>query len=126
MGAVGRYVHDVKWTGSEALSTTYADVELAGVRASATQLTGIYLYVTTISSATALTVGISRDAGGDEWLMPPTAVDLSTGVTTATDGSAVIEMALDRPALSSTSVYLWAKTDTGTCTLVEAHLLEQE
>ena len=78
---------------------------------------GVWIYVSSIaSSPTKLTCRICTDANGDDIVITDTQADLSVGITTATKGSVVYK--IDLPiVLSTQTVYLFAKTDTGTVTI---------
>jgi hypothetical protein len=92
----------------------------------------LYLYFTTLSSATFFTIKISRDAAGDELLAPAftTGVNgvpaLSTGETTATDGTVIVKLCSSIPKMPTalTSLYITIESD-GTATLTEAYLSAQ-
>ncbi|MDF1699551.1 MAG: hypothetical protein P1V36_00125 [Planctomycetota bacterium] len=82
------------------------------------KLSGLFVQVSSISSAASITVRLTRDSGGDEMVVPDTTATLSTGITTATDGSAVYKIDVDwvDPA-DVDSLFLFVKTDAGTVTL---------
>lgn len=112
---------------SLSVDTSYSGnvVELQSTQTTPTKLllSGLWLYVTTIaSSPTTLTVKLSRDSGGDELILPEWELDLITGQTTATDGTAIGFLSDIALGQNLSSVYLWIKTDAGTCTLTEALL----
>lgn len=109
--------------GTRSMSTSYASWTLTNAgKATALRLSNLTIYVNTISSATTLTCKISRDSSGDELIVPEWEIDLIAGQTTAADGTAI--SILDDLALgqSLSTVYLWVKTDAGTCTGSEAIL----
>ena len=76
------------------------------------------------SSPTSLVIRITKDAAGDECIVPDTSGSLSAGLTTATDATAVYEIGLPYldTASSAASFYLFFKTDTGTVTIDSADL----
>jgi len=82
----------------------------------------LFIHVSSIaSSAAALTVRVSRDSDGDEMIVPDVTATISTGVTTATDGSVAIDIDVPYVEPNNTdSMYVIVKTDTGTVTLSES------
>lgn len=82
-------------------------------------LRGVWVYMSAISAGpapTKITMRICKDAAGDEILITDTEADISTGITVANKGSVVY--LLDIPCtLSTETLYLFAKTDTGTVTI---------
>lgn len=78
----------------------------------------LVVQVSNISSATTLTVRVCRDAAGDEMVVPDVTATISTGITTATDGS--IAVSVDAPYVNHTNaddLYVFFKTDAGTVTV---------
>ena len=73
---------------------------------------------------TSVVVRITKDSNGDECIVPDTSGSLSTGLTTATDATAVYEIGLPYldTASSAASFYLFFKTDSGTLTVDSADL----
>jgi hypothetical protein len=73
---------------------------------------------------TSVVVRITKDSNGDECIVPDTSGSLSTGLTTATDATAVYEIGLPYldTASSAASLYLFFKTDSGTLTVDSADL----
>jgi hypothetical protein len=113
------------WSGSQALSTTFATVQLTlsgPATGGLVGLGGLWAFVTTIAGgATALTVRVTRDAAGDECICPDFEVDLTTGKTTATDGTVVVDY--NRiPFFGAAAMHLSIKTDVGTAVMTEAAL----
>tara|TARA_B100000745_G_scaffold300543_1_gene255136 strand:- start:3901 stop:4317 length:417 start_codon:yes stop_codon:yes gene_type:complete len=83
----------------------------------------IHIHLTSISSATALTVSLSLDAAGDYKVMPDTSADISLGITTASTGC--IGIRFDLPvfqilAAHNDYLYLHFKTDAGTVTVAQS------
>lgn len=80
------------------------------------------LQLTSIVTATTLTVHLAADAAGDHAISPQQEVDIITGATTATDGG--VSVGLNSVIASAPSwgaegtIYVVAKTDDGTCTAV--------
>jgi hypothetical protein len=93
-------------------------------------LESLIIRVKAISTATALTVRVSLDAAGDYTVMPDVAVDISTGLTTATTGCVAISIALPIKQIlagpGNSSLFVHIKTDAGTVTLDESHLVWSE
>ena len=64
---------------------------------------------------------VSRDSNGDEMIVPDVTATISTGVTTAADGSVAIDIDVPYAEPNNTdSMYVLVKTDTGTVTLSES------
>jgi hypothetical protein len=111
------------FAGSQALTTAFATVAMVVPNSAIgpIHLGALWIFVNTISSATALTVRITRDLAGDEAVCPDFEADLTAGKTTAADGTAIIDY--DRiPFFGATALYLHVKTDAGTATMTEANL----
>jgi hypothetical protein len=87
---------------------------------------GVDVDVTSISSATKITMRISADAAGDNVIVPDTEATISTGITTATVGRASIEIdrEFDVPGLTSDTVYVHCKTDAGTVTVTKVTVIQ--
>ena len=78
---------------------------------------GLWIHTSSAaSSPTKITIRICTDTSGDDIIIPDSDADLSFGITTATKGLACFK--IDIPLfLSAETVYLYAKTDTGTVTI---------
>ena len=114
MAKVGKFTQLGAFTGSEALSTTFADIAIV-MPDRKLHYSSMFVHVDTIAAgATALTMRITSDAGGDICAVTDTDADISTGIATATDGSCVYKIDIAIP-LTSTTIYVWLKTDAGTC-----------
>ena len=87
----------------------------------------LYVYVSSISSAAALSMKITNDADGDDVIIAeiPGKV-IETGITTATEGSVIFD--LDHQVWSDTddTVYLWIKCNNGTVTVDTTRLIWSE
>jgi hypothetical protein len=99
MGKVGKFRHRAEWTGSQAIATGNwnnggAGLELAlgGASIVSAKLSALYIYGTGAASTTSIIAKVTRDAGGDEAVIPDTTATTAFGKTTATDGSAVISI----------------------------------
>ena len=82
---------------------------------------GLYVQLSSISSATKLTMRICTDAAGDNILIPDTEAEIATGITTASKGVAAYGVDLDVYSTTET-YYVFYKTDAGTVTIDEATL----
>jgi len=84
----------------------------------------ISVQVSSIVTATQLTVLACADAAGDVPLCPMTTVDIDTGLTTTTKGMAHIKV--DAPMWlqeDSTTLYLFFATDAGTVTVDKSQIV---
>jgi hypothetical protein len=89
-------------------------------------LEGVFVQMSSLnSSPTKLTMKLTTDSGGDLAIVTATESDIDTGVTTATDGSAIYKIDLDYIFESST-VYLFFKTDAGTVSIDSVELTYRE
>ena len=126
MAKVGSFHHQVSSTTDvAAVGTSYNAAKYSSVRLRTTAdptrvgaiLSGVYVKVKTIAGGAAkLSIQISTDVNGDSIIIPSSEADLSTGVTTATVGAAVYDLAIDYVS-SSDQIYIWYKTDAGTVTV---------
>tara|TARA_Y100001973_G_C5206838_1_gene342051 strand:- start:278 stop:685 length:408 start_codon:yes stop_codon:yes gene_type:complete len=126
MAKVGSFLHQVSSTTDvAAVGTSYNAAKYSSVRLRTTAdptrvgaiLSGVYVKVKTIAGGAAkLSIQISTDVNGDSIIIPSSEADLSTGVTTATVGAAVYDLAIDYVS-SSDQIYIWYKTDAGTVTV---------
>lgn len=76
--------------------------------------------LSSVSTATEVTWYLSLDSDGDVPLTGEATESIQAGATTATDGAVATRVSLEYAAPSGTAgtLYLWAKTDAGTCTLL--------
>lgn len=113
---------------SSSFNTVSSPVSLnSGATSFGGHIGSIFVYVNTIAGgATKLTVRLCRDAAGDECIVPDTEATLSTGITTATDGSAVIKVDIPWAYRGSDNVYPFWKTDAGTCNMVSSAVCWRE
>ena len=80
-------------------------------------LHGLVVQVSAISSSpTKLTFRICTDAAGDKILITDTDGDLFTGISEATEGSVSYRLNL-LVGITGQDLYVFWKTDTGTCTI---------
>lgn len=89
------------------------------------RLSALYIQVSTIAGASAITCRITRDAAGDQILVGDTTATISTGITTATAGAVTIRMNID---YKHTANDLWVhmRTNAGTCTVTRVELFWEE
>lgn len=80
--------------------------------------------------ATKLTVRVTSDAAGNESILPDVEATIALGIGTATTGSvafsAGVGMSNMNPTQTDTIVYVWVKTDAGTCNLKESTITWRE
>lgn len=75
----------------------------------------VFVFVDTIAAGAAnITFRVTSDASGDVTIIPDTSAAIVVGITTATVGSVVYKVDIAIPVEDST-VYVWLKTDAGTC-----------
>ena len=138
MGATGKYIHNSDHAVNIAATTTYATARrhliplnqdistqlgTTGIRA---RLSGLYILVDTIAAgATTLTVRLTRDAAGDLVVIGDTTATISNGVTTATQGGVTYKIDVDY-AHTDANIYLFWKTDAGTCNVRTIELTWEE
>ena len=77
---------------------------------------GLFVFLSSIAGASSLSSVLTEDAAGDRPIMPETAAGVQVGMTTATKGSIVISIDI-QVYDSEEPLYLWCKTDAGTCTV---------
>ncbi len=89
-------------------------------------LSGLFVKMSSLnSSPTKLTMKITSDSGGDEAIITGTESTIETGVTTATDGSAIYKIDVDF-IFDSPTVYVLFKTDAGTVSIDSVTLTYHE
>ena len=77
---------------------------------------GLFINVSSISSATKLTMRLTKDLAGDDILIPDTEADIATGLTTANKGQAAFGIDLD--VYSDVEIfYVFFKVDAGSLTV---------
>lgn len=126
MAKTGNFIHQVSSTtdvaavGTSYNAAKYSSLRLRTVPTSAPIsgiLSGVFVKVKTIAGGAAkLSIQISTDQLGDNIIIPSSEADLSVGVTTATLGAAVYDLAIDY-ASTSDQIYIWYKTDAGSLTV---------
>ena len=90
------------------------------------QLGTLYLHVDTIAGgATSITARICRDAAGDQAVIGDVTATLSTGITTATEGD-VTFLINSLYTHTDTTLYVFFKTNAGTCNVKKVELTFKE
>ena len=79
------------------------------------KLQGLWVFLSSISTASTITMRLCTDAQGDEIVVTDTVSTISTGITTGTKGSAIWSISLD-VFLFTNKLYLFIKTDAGSVT----------
>ena len=85
-------------------------------------LQGLYVSVSTISTAASLTMRLTTDTAGDAIVIGDSTATLSTGLTTGTSGNVTFKIALDA-VISGKTLYAFFKTDAGTLTVTNVQLV---
>lgn len=78
------------------------------------------------SSAAAVSFQMTTDSGGDITIASGSAGSLTTGITTATDGSVTYVLDFIQATPTNDTVYIFYKTDTGTVTIDSVTLTWEE
>ena len=77
-----------------------------------------------------LTVRVTSDSAGNESIVPDTEATIATGIGVGTQGSVVFAAGVGLTNLNPTQtdalVYVWVKTDVGSCNLKESTLTWRE
>lgn len=84
-------------------------------------ISGLFVYVESVVTAATLACVVTRDAAGDKPLMPETVAAIQPGMTTSTSGGIVIQIGIEIYD-SQEPLYIWIKTNAGTCTVKEIML----
>ena len=138
MGATGKYIHNSDHAVNIAATTAYAiarrhliplnqdistQLGTAGVRA---RLSALYILVDTIAGgATELTVRLTRDAAGDQPVIGDTTASISIGASNSTFGGVTYKIDVDY-CHSDANLYLFWKTNAGTCQVRTIELTWEE
>jgi len=88
-------------------------------------LEGVFIQLSSISSATKITMKLTQDSGGDEALVTATESDIDVGVTTSSDGTVIYKIDLDY-VFDSSPIYCYMKTDAGSVTVDSVTLTYHE
>jgi hypothetical protein len=134
------FLHADQLTGTTGLTTSYGTARahnLGDLTPFAVKpywlgiLDTLTLHVHAIAGGCAkLTVRVTADAAGNESILPDTQATISQGIGTATTGSVAFSAGVGLTNLTPTQtdaiVYVWAKTDVGTCNLKESTIVWRE
>ena len=137
---ITNFLHVSQTTGTTGLTTAFGT---ARTHVMSTKIPAVFglqwvgiletinLHVHAIAGGcTKLTVRVTADAAGNESLIPDTEATIAVGIGTATTGSvafsAGVGMTNFNPTQTDTTVYVWVKTDAGTCNLKESTLTWRE
>tara|TARA_A100001201_G_scaffold10901_1_gene14945 strand:+ start:426 stop:833 length:408 start_codon:yes stop_codon:yes gene_type:complete len=77
----------------------------------------IVLQLSNINTASEITMRLCRDQAGDQMLITDTVSDIFTGITTATNGSAIFALNSFVKVDRAGDLYAFVKLDTGSCDL---------
>ena len=77
----------------------------------------IVLQLSNINAASEITMRLCRDQAGDQMLITDTVSDIFTGITTATNGSAIFALNSFVKVGRAGDLYAFVKLDTGSCDL---------
>lgn len=88
-------------------------------------LEGLFIKMSSISSATKLTIKLTTDSDGDNSIVTGTESTIETGVTTSTEGNTVYKIDLDY-VFDSSTVYCMFKTDAGSVSIDTVELTYHE
>jgi hypothetical protein len=77
----------------------------------------IVLQLSNINAASEITMRLCRDQAGDQMLITDTVSDIYTGITTATNGSAIFALNSFVKVDRAGDLYAFVKLDTGSCDL---------
>lgn len=134
------FLHVSQTTGTTALTTAFGTARTHDLGANLPPfavkpywlgiLDTVNIHVHAISGCAKLTVRVTSDAAGNESIVPDTEATIALGIGTATTGSvafsAGIGMSNLNPTQNDANVYVWVKTDAGTCNLKESTLTWRE
>ena len=134
MAKVGKFTHGNTVTAPIAgIGTTYDKLKyhyhpLLKQGQFASIVDGLYVRVTDIAGGcTKITARLCCDVDGDYTFLPDTEAELSIGLTTATTGVAAWDFGLPlKQFFGNSDVYLFIKTDVGTCTLANSCIVWEE
>jgi hypothetical protein len=136
MAKVGTFINRVDSAAAVAsVGTTYASAKRITLKmltsSDARSVSGyfdqLYVYVSSISSAAALSMKITNDTDGDDVIVQeiPGRV-IETGITTAAEGTVVFDLGHQAWSDTDDTVYAWIKCNNGTVTVDLARLIWSE
>jgi|32_taG_2_1085360.scaffolds.fasta_scaffold01850_2 hypothetical protein len=105
-------------------STSYAAAKYMSVELPSNITLSLIRVRGTLSSTTKVSIQVSRDAAGDDILIPDTEATLATGVTTNTVGVALYEV--EANIYTQGEIYIHAKVDAGTYTWTKTEVYWRE
>lgn len=105
-------------------STSYAAAKYMSVSLPSNITLSLIRVRGTLSSTTKVSIQVSRDAAGDDILIPDTEATLATGVTTNTVGVALYEV--EANIYTQGEIYIHAKVDAGTYTWTKTEVYWRE
>jgi hypothetical protein len=140
MARITNFIHISQTTGTTALTTAFGTARAHNLADKAPMLSAkrwagildsLNIHVHAIAGgATKLTVRVTSDAAGNESILPDTQATIATGIGAAATGSvafaAGVAMTNLNPTQADCIVYVWVKTDAGTCNLKEVTLAWRE
>jgi hypothetical protein len=139
MGAVGKFIHAPEVVTSVAFTNAFnagltiplplfADVPggSSGAGTGKVFLSSLFLLGVIATGATTLTIKAYDNASGTGIAVIPTTVITIDPAITGTNGSCAVKIGVDATLVVSKTLYLFAKTDVGTFTVVRAVLVWEE
>ena len=140
MAKTGKFIHKGSWSGTASLNQNYKASGASGIEVAPNQsqfynevLTGKLSYFMlrgdnlSAPAPTKITAFITEDALGDAIIIPETEMLLTLGRSAAGTWMCSARLDVDVRLLSpTTSLYVWAKTDTGTLDVTEVNLNWEE
>ena len=116
----------LKGSTSSAISSSYGSAGYPLVKQGSTgqglmisgELSGLFIFISSISGASALAVVVTDDEAGDRPIVPETSATIQTGMTTATKGGVVIQIDIQIYD-SKEPIFVWVKSNAGTATIDE-------
>jgi len=136
MAKIGSFIHRCEWSGTQTIATgnwnnAGAGLQLqlnGGAALVAARLSALYIYATGAGSTTSIIAKVTRDAGGDEAVIPDTTATTAFGKSTATDGSCVISIGIAYVSTTThgDSLYVYLKGVGAGCTVTNVVLTWRE
>lgn len=139
---ITNFFHVNQTTGTTALTTSFGSSRthnltqnLPAPQADARTWVGfletLNIHVHAIAGGcTQLIVRVTSDAAGNESILPDVTATIATGIGTATTGSVAISAGVGltnrNPTQADTIVYVWVRTNAGTCDLKESTITWRE